>query len=581
MIIKEVINSFSSINLVWPNGQPVSSNQTAISTNMLEVPPETNKTLMNINFYKEVPGVEYGLLQIKTDKDTLIIPVLIKVEVQGIKTYPSTFNFGIIDIYQNIKRAIPITISNPSKKPIRLKSMFVRFEENLLEFIPNKNHTICLEDQHQTELENSCPKCEKNSVHFYKSLCIIQPGEELKNFGYIMIDPNNFDIHDIDSESRLYKKIKGSLILNTNFTENPFIYLGYSYYLDKATFVLSEKNFEFFLQRDVSSANALTFDTHFRINSINNFPIISLQANNDNIKLNYIKDNKNTANIKFDFSIVNPLEFENKQNYFFIIKSSNNFISLIPFKFYEKSISLNYCYEFSKNCLSEESTVLKNINFNSDKVTMDFGMVSTSESGKRYIKIYNENPVEIMITDIEITSIFVNLKVESITNINKDIQFTNDFSKLYTSLRKKVVDKSKDQISFSLPRNSISTFCIMVTSEQEQEVTGILKLFFTKSIYFTAFIKSKIIKGNLNITPSVIRFEPAFPGLFQTKLISSKSSYSIPINVKSFKSGDHRFTPVLLTNTIISNNRTEIIKVIFDPSKVQTDVNNFIMQILY
>jgi len=200
-------------------------------------------------------------------------------------------------------------------------------------------------------------------------------------------------------------------------------------------------------------------------------------------------------------------------------------------------------------------------------------MVSTSEAGKKYIKIYNENPVEIMISDIEISSVFLSLKVDSITNINKDIQFTNDFSKLYSSLKRKVLDKTKDEISFSLPRNSISTLCFLVSSEIEQEVNGIIRLYFNKNVSFTVYVRSKIIKGNLNITPSIIRFDPAFPGLFQTKLISSKSSYNIPINVKSFKSGDQRFTPVLLSNTIISNNRTEIIKVIFDPSKIQTDVS--------
>ena len=60
LIIKEVINSFSSINLNWPNGNPVSSNSTAIDITMLEIPSKTNQTLLHINFYKEVSGIEYG-----------------------------------------------------------------------------------------------------------------------------------------------------------------------------------------------------------------------------------------------------------------------------------------------------------------------------------------------------------------------------------------------------------------------------------------------------------------------------------------------------------------------------------------
>ena len=60
LIIKEVINSFSSINLNWPNGSPVTSNSTAIDISTLEIPAKSNQTLLNINFYKEVSGIEYG-----------------------------------------------------------------------------------------------------------------------------------------------------------------------------------------------------------------------------------------------------------------------------------------------------------------------------------------------------------------------------------------------------------------------------------------------------------------------------------------------------------------------------------------
>ena len=83
----------------------------------------------------------------------------------------------------------------------------------------------------------------------------------------------------------------------------------------------------------------------------------------------------------------------------------------------------------------------------------------------------------------------------------------------------------------------------------------------------------KILKGNLNITPSIIRFETAFPGLFQQKIISSKSSYNFPVYIQSVTSRDARIQPVLLTDTIVSNNRTEIMKIIFDPLKVAIEVN--------
>lgn len=82
-----------------------------------------------------------------------------------------------------------------------------------------------------------------------------------------------------------------------------------------------------------------------------------------------------------------------------------------------------------------------------------------------------------------------------------------------------------------------------------------------------------ILKGNLNITPSIIRFEPAFPGVYQQKMVSSKSTYNKPVKIESITSNDPRIQSIIKTNDLNSNNRTEMMSVIFDPSKVQVEDN--------
>ncbi len=79
-------------------------------------------------------------------------------------------------------------------------------------------------------------------------------------------------------------------------------------------------------------------------------------------------------------------------------------------------------------------------------------------------------------------------------------------------------------------------------------------------------------KGKFFLEFNIISPFPFHKRESQTK-IEKKSSYNIPINIHSIKSYDQRIVPVILTNSIISNNRTEILKIIFDPSKVEIEEN--------
>lgn len=77
-----------------------------------------------------------------------------------------------------------------------------------------------------------------------------------------------------------------------------------------------------------------------------------------------------------------------------------------------------------------------------------------------------------------------------------------------------------------------------------------------------------VCKGNVEISPAIYRFEPAFPGLIQSTYIYSKNSIEIPLSLYSVTSNDERIIPSLLTYELAPDNRTSIIKIIFDPSKM-------------
>ena len=48
--------------------------------------------------------------------------------------------------------------------------------------------------------------------------------------------------------------------------------------------------------------------------------------------------------------------------------------------------------------------------------------------------------------------------------------------------------------------------------------------------YHNKFCKGEIYKGNINLSPVIYKFEPSFPGLYQKKIIYTKSSFNFPLN---------------------------------------------------
>jgi len=623
LIIKEVINSFSSINLIWPNGQPVSSNHTSISSTMLEVPSKVTKNILQINFYKDVPGVEYGLLQLKTDRDTLIIPVVVGVEVQIIRFFPNFYNFGVVDVNRPIKRLIQINLSNLSLMPVQIKTIYTTFEENFIEFVPNLNNFFCNFDLILSGLSLSSFMVDaitKNSISpqnpnsYSNNICIINRIDNLSNFGYLMIDPSNFkqELH----AKYLNKKTRGSIIIQTNFTDNPFIELTYEYYLDKNTIsfdIEPEYNYNLKENRPKNNINEINFNLKGMIkppfyttskdlwknntnefigqvngqnNQINNNQLIAKFVYNNFLNKNtnlHFDTNQEIREINLNLIISNIQNFQNRKNYFYPIKLNNNMITIFPVKLYDKSVELHYCdtIEIYKECLAENYSAYKSVNFKSQTINIDFGLLTTSESGQKYINLINDNSENIIIVKIKSTNPLISIAISSIEDIHTNKKIPNIINKnfeigktLQIFIANNINNENKiSDTEIIIPAESYLTISVIVNSQIEKEVIGSIFITFENNIKFTINVNSKFLKGNLNITPSIVRFEPAFPGLFQSKVVSSKSSYNIPINIHSIKSYDQRIVPVILTNSIISNNRTEILKIIFDPSKVEIEEN--------
>ena len=389
----------------------------------------------------------------------------------------------------------------------------------------------------------------------------------MNNFGFLMIDPENFQ-EKLNSK-QLNKKTRGSIIIQTNFTDNPFIELVYEYYLDKNTLSFDK-------EPELYYNNFKNTQVNFNIRALIKAPFYSppkdnVKNNTDdnngnnqlviNINSDKNKNNQDTRELLVNLKINNIQTFLNKKNYFLPIKLNNNMLTIFPIKLFDRSLELHYCdyIQIYKECLAENYSAYKSVNFKSQTINIDFGLISASEAGKKYFNLINDNGENIKIKKLESNSQFISFAIESIEDIHTNKKVANKFNKNFEigksiSIFKK--NSEKDLVSLIIPKESYLTISIVVNSTIEQELNASVFIHFENNIKLTINVNSKFLRGSLNITPSIVRFEPAFPGLFQSKLVSSKSSYNIPINIHSIKSFDQRIIPVILTNSIISNNRT-------------------------
>ena len=108
---------------------------------------------------------------------------------------------------------------------------------------------------------------------------------------------------------------------------------------------------------------------------------------------------------------------------------------------------------------------------------------------------------------------------------------------------------------FKLFKNSAIKFSIQYKNAKIYKKSKLI-FFFKKQKKLIIEIIPNILKGNLNFTPSLIRFKPGFHGLNQTKIISCKSSFQTIINITNTTSSDKRIIPNIISNKIYENNRT-------------------------
>ena len=566
--IKEIIHSFEKIKVFWANEQIFTNhNNSFVNSSILEIEPITEKqNILILRYYPKNIEAEYGFIHIRTEEQVLVIPILLNFINSPIETEPKLLNFGICDITpksrDNFMRIIPFKLINNGKEYIKIGKVYINYDELFLQFHQN----------------------------FGGNNIIIKPNEKI-NFGYFIFNAN---IEDINIQKINYiTKTLNKIYIETNSTLTPLIEIYYSYIpymnndLQEVTGNIQKKprNKEIF-----SFLLNVKFKKGIKLRTYNSY----LPGENVTIRDRYmiakVKNPSNeyqSTNSKILIEIDRISELKSLHYFYLPLLLNDMQYTLIPIQIdnddlgkifcgdEDKAKSLSIC---KKNLKPEkEINTIKNKSKKIKPFVIDFEQVPEGVIKKQYIYLINSNESPIQISDIIINEPFIFFFVD----FESYEYFGNKEEPLNISYPQKgeLIEKIKEKynnpgnnksISFTIYPNTAVKLSINLISQKmnsDKTVKNEIIFQYSENYKFILSLNASILKGDFYLSEKSYIYEPAFPGLYQNKIIEAKNNYNVPINILSVTSTDKRIIYKLLIDKIYPNEKISLINILFDPSK--------------
>ena len=582
MIIKEVIHSFDKIKVYWPNGEIFNNNISSVTSSMLEIEPLSYKKFFFLKLYSTKLETEYGFIHIRTEKNVLVIPVLVNIVNTPILTYPKFLNFGLCDVTpksrNNFIRMIPIKILNDGIDYIKIGKVYIDYDELFLQFHQNFDG------------KNIVLKPNEEVVYGY----FIFNGNLEKNLENILMKRTNF----------FGKITKKSIFIETNSTSTPLVEIEYSY----MTFINNEiQEISGNIQTIPKNKGNFSFVTNVKFKSPVKLRIYNSYHPGENITVyndrfliakipNPMKEYQSyDSNITIEIDRLQ--KFKNYHYYYFPLRLNKMLYTIIPIqidnddltKIYcgreEKSKTLSICMKYleSENKISTIKGAI-----NKKKIFyINFGDVPQGVKKQKFIYLINENEKTIKINNIGIDYNNPNILVdlEGYEYFGNAEEPSNIKYPKKGELMEKIKDiENNEPVSFKIyPHTAVKISINLITNPNtnmnlKNYIKSTIIFYYGEEYKFILSLEATIHKGSLSISPLMYKFEPSFPGLCQKKDIYLKNSFDFPIYILSAYSNDERIIPQILTSIIYSKNKTQAIQVNFDPTKtsfIKGDLNQF------
>ena len=566
LVIKKVINPFQKINVLWPNNSYVISNLDLPDSSMIQIQPNSSVIIMRLKFYSTTPSNEYGIIKIITSDDSIHIPVLFNSISSPIITYPNIINFGLCQVASkskyNIRKIIPLNILNKGLQNIEIGKVFLDYDNIFIYFHQNFN--------------------EEN--------IIIKPNEEIK-FGFLIFDANLVDDFEFAKKKLVGKFQKGSIYIETNSTDCPFIQVNYTFLPDMNKI---EKIISGDLQKLSMHKNKYSFGIKIKYNAPYGLEtmyqyklgqnITLLNEDNVEVKTLNPKNEEQTFNVNIAFEIDKLDKLHYKRFYYIPLYLTYSLYSYIPIKLDNNDISIVYCGVEENaaslaSCLRTfgTSAILDNLKEESNKVInlkFDFGSSYINNKRQRFLFLINENSSPIMVNEIFCNNYMISIGLENIEYLGNDEPpryYPNKFKNLEKNIIKnlKKKDKSKKyRTSFILNPNTAYKLSINFnpTINDDMSIKGESTIKYNNNSKLIINNTAQIVKGSFDIIQTNLKFMSGFPGLVQLIDVYCKNSMNLPVTLYSVESTDNRIIPKLLPFETSSDGKTKFLQVYFEPS---------------
>ena len=577
MLIKEIIHSFDKIKVYWPNGEIFNNNVSSITHSMLQIDPMSYKKIFYLKFYSTKLDYEYGFIHIRTEKNVIVVPVLINLVNSPIIAHPKFLYFGLCDVTpksrNNFIRMIPLRIMNDGIENIKIGKVYIDYDELFLQFHQN----------------------------FGGENIVLKPTEEVL-FGYVIFNGNlekNLEKILFSRKNFFGKEIKKSIYIETNNTNNHLVEIEYSYisYINNELQEISGN-----VQKIPMNKEYMSFTINIKYKTPCKLRIYNSYAPGDNITI--YNDKFLTAKVvnpinehqAYNSNIIVEIDklskFRTLHYYFLPLRLNNKQFAIIPLQIDNNDLTKIYCGgEENSRTLS---ICLKNLK-NEDKIStikgpinkkkvfyINFGNVPLGEKRQKFIYLLNRNEDPIPINNIIIDYNNFLIDFEGYEYFGNGDPPTNiKYPKKGEILEILKKDDNNESISFQIYPNTAAKFSVnLITDENESlnKLKTTVTVYYGKEYKIILSLNATVFKGNINLSPVIYKFEPSFPGLYQKKIIYTKSSFNFPLNIVSVTSNDERIIPKILTDKINPKNKTALIEVNFDPSKtyfIKEDLNQF------
>ena len=581
IIIKEVIHSFDKIKVYWPNGEIFNNNISSVTPSMLEIEPLSYKKFFFLKLYSTKLETEYGFIHIRTEKNVLVIPVLVNTVNTPISTYPKFLNFGLCDVTpksrNNFIRLIPLKIINGIDY-IQLGKVYIDYDELFLQFHQN----------------------------FEGKNIVLRPNEEVV-FGYFIFNGNlekNLE-NILMKRTNFFGKItKKSIFIETNSTSSPLMEIEYSYmsYINNELQEISGN-----IQTVPKNRGNFSFVTNVKFKNPVKLRIYNSYLPGENITVYRDKfiiakiQNPTKEYQSYDSNITIEVErlqkFKNEHYYYLPLRLNKMLYTIIPIQIDNDDLTKIYCGKEEKaktlsicmKYLNQENKIatIKGA-LNKKKIyNINFGDVPQGVKKQKFIYLINENQKPISINNIGIDYNNPNILIdfegyEYFGNAEDPPHFK--YPKKGELMEKIKDTENNELVSFKIyPYTAVKISINLFTNPNtnmnlKNYIKSNIIFYYGEEYKFILALEATIHKGSLNASPLMYKFEPSFPGLYQKKTIYLKNSFSFPIYIYSITSNDERIIPLALTSIIHSKNKTQAVQVNFDPTKtsfIKDNLNQF------